>query len=65
MRKICPFISINQPANQGCVFDGCSLWVKTGRGGQCAIAAMAEAADNISDHVDEIAHADPLGTVQG
>lgn len=61
MRKICPLISIDQPANQTCPADDCAWWTSRKC---CALLMLAEVADSIADHVDEIAHGDPADLAQ-
>lgn len=55
MVRICPFISINQPANRACTSEDCSLFVKTDQLGKCAVAVIAEEMRSSSAGIDLIA----------
>ncbi len=52
MVRICPFISINQSANQTCPAEDCALWNSAAR--NCAFAVIAEEMRSISAGIDLI-----------
>ena len=60
MRKICPLISINQPANQTCPAEDCAWWTSRNC---CALLMLAEAADNAADQLEGIVVGDLLEDV--